>query len=181
MEQLASDFKQRSKKERKYFRLLGEEDSAAHYDLIFNFLFYRFFVSDEKSDQSVRLATMKKIETVFDRESMEHKRQDVDYNADVTRTKKSVDCSTSLAMKISRFSDDTTIFNKSFDEKYIWENEYLTYKGDKEALTREELELSKSRPQDTPSQKNLYKELLKACFKDIAGELDSFLKEKKAF
>jgi hypothetical protein len=181
MEQLASDFKQRGKKEHKYFQLLREADSSVHYDLVLRFSFYAFTVGDEKSDQSMRLATMKKMETVFDRDAEQHKRQDVDYTADVTHIKRSVDCSISVIMTISRPGDDPAIFDKVFNEKYTWENEYLTFKGDQEALSKDELQLSRNRRQDTPSQKNLYKELLRICYKDVAAEFDSFFKEKKGF
>lgn len=181
MEQLVADLKQRGKKEHKYFQLFTEEDSSVHYDLVFHFSFYAFTIGDEKNDQSMRLATMKRIETVFDRDDMQHKRQDVDYSADVTHVKRSVDCSISVVMTISRPVDNAALSNKTFNEKYTWENEYLTYKGDKEALTKDELQLSKNRPQDTPSQKNLYKELLRICYKDVAAEFDSFFKEKKGF
>jgi len=181
IQQLITDFKQREKKQNKIFALSTKRDSATAYDLVLNFTFYDLKISEEKNDQSMRLATMKKIQTVFDKEAEQHKRQDVDYSADVNHVKRSIECSVTVAMNITNNVDGPILSSKIVNGKYRWENEYVTYSGDKEALTDQELQLSKSRNQNTPSGSGLYRELLKNVFKELNPALDDFFQFKKGF
>ena len=181
MEQLAADFRQKSKKQNMQYQLVNSENYSGKYDLLLNFTFYNVQFGEERSEQSMRMATMKNMQTVFDREAEQHKRQDVDYTADVSHFKKSIESNASIIMTISRPGSDSVLFSKSSDAKYNWVNEYVTYKGDKEALTTDELQLSKNKSLDAPLPKTLFKELIKIMFRDITAALDSFLKEKKGF
>jgi hypothetical protein len=180
LQQITADFKQREKKQSKNFILYYKQDSAVHCDIILNFTFYNFRLGEEKTDQSMRLATMKKIQTVFDKEAEQHKRQDVDYSADVTHVKKSIDCSATIILTINS-GNGQKLFNKIFNGKYNWENEYVTYTGDKEALTEHELQLSRNRNQATPSTSLLYREVLKITFTEITSTLDEFFGNKMGF
>src|SRR5258705_8989980 len=85
IQELITDFKQREKKQNKIFSLFTKRDSASTYDLVLNFTFYDLKIGEEKNDQSLRLATMKKMQTVFDKQKEQHKRQDIDYSADVMK------------------------------------------------------------------------------------------------
>jgi hypothetical protein len=84
-------------------------------------------------------------------------------------------------MTISRSGNDSILVNKTSHANFNWLNEYVEYKGDKEALSQEELQLSKKKSQETPAQMNLYKELLNIVLKDISTAMDVFFKDKKGF
>jgi hypothetical protein len=178
---LKPDFKQWGKKQGKKFAIFLAKDSSSRYDYSLDFFLYNFHFGTEKNDQTMRLATMKRIETVYDVEAGQHKRADADYSADVTHVKNSVDCDGSIAVSVKGWGNDSLLFKKSFDGKYSWQNEYVTFKGDKEALTTDELQLSRNRPQESPVQKYLYRELANAIYKDISKSLNSFFKDKKGF
>ena len=178
---LLSGFKQLGKRQDKVFRLINEDDHPVLPDFILSFSIFNFAVGNEKSDKSMRFAEVKNIRTVFDRDAGEHKRDDIDYAADVTHVKNSVDCSISVLMMIRRFTDSSRLFNKVFNERFFWENEYVTYKGDKQALSEKEVQLSKNRQKNTPGQKILFGELMKIANNDISAELGVFFHGEKGF
>ncbi|HYM93722.1 MAG TPA: hypothetical protein VET23_06260 [Chitinophagaceae bacterium] len=180
-EQVIADFKQREKKRQQKFRLIGDQDSTIHYDYALNFFLVDSHFGEEKTDQSMRMATMKKIVTVYDVEAGQHKRADLDYSADVTRTKNSVNCTGSIVLTINESGDDSLLLKKLFYGKYTWQNEYVTFQGDKEALSNEELQLSRNRAQEPPTRKDLFQALLEIIYRDISAALDSFFKVKKGF
>lgn len=177
-QQLLADFKQRDKKQNKKFAIFLKRDSTVQYDLVMNFSFTDFEIGELKEEQSIRLSTMKKMQTVFDMDAQQHKRQDIDYSADVTKTKRNIECKTNLTLVITNNVDGPVLYKKSVTASYNWKNEYVTYTGDKEALNEQELQLSRNRNQPTPSDVNLGRELLKNSYSQIMSSLDEFFQFK---
>ena len=86
-----------------------------------------------------------------------------------------------INFSITNDADGPTLYKKNFNGRCNWENEYVTYTGDKEALTDKELLLSKNRNQPTPSASVLYRELLKNLYKEMDISFDEFFQFNKGF
>jgi hypothetical protein len=63
--------------------------------------------------------------------------------------------------------------------EFVWINEYAIFVGDREALSKEQLELTKNRVQVPPPAQTLFVEFTKPIFQQLVSRVNSFFRDYK--
>jgi hypothetical protein len=93
--------------------------------------------------------------------------------AEVTTTRREVTAESVLAVRIIDAAVNRIEQHRNFPGKFVWSNEWSTYKGDDRALTDEEKKRTNTKPLMPPSQQDLFIE----CTKPIFDQTVRFVKD----
>ncbi len=94
--------------------------------------------------------------------------------AEYTSTIKSLDSGGLLDMKIFDATTDRILFQRKMSGEYRWLSEWATYKGDKRALTEEELGKTKMKELRPPNPQFLFKKFSEPIYDQVAGNFRKF-------
>jgi len=70
----------------------------------------------------------------------------------------------SLSVRVILAANNRVEAHRSLPSKYVWVNEWATYKGDERALTDKEKRMSNAKPMNPPPQQELFVEFAKSIF-----------------
>ena len=94
--------------------------------------------------------------------------------AEYTSTTKYIDSGGLLDIKIFDASTNRILFQRKMPGEYRWANEWATYKGDKRALTDEELEASNNKELRPPGSQFLFKQFCEPIYSQVEGHFRQF-------
>ena len=84
--------------------------------------------------------------------------------AELTTFTREVVSQGTLSVKITNAATNRIEEHRSFGGKYVWTNEWATYKGDERALTDKQKKMTNTEPVMPPPQQNLFVEFTKPIF-----------------
>lgn len=79
-----------------------------------------------------------------------------------------------LSAKIVNAVNNRVEEDRNFPGKFVWVNEWASYKGDERALSKEQLQMTKTEPIMPPSQQNLFIEFTKPIFDQVVSFTRSY-------
>ncbi|NQU87258.1 MAG: hypothetical protein HQ541_16005, partial [Mariniphaga sp.] len=142
-------------------------------DMIVKLEFYDFVVGQiSHSEKEEEVKKRVKIET---RDTTR-----VQYNNYVAKLKTYTDkvySSGRLDVKIIEFDGSKIRLNDRVHGSFTWINDYAIFAGDKEALNKEQLELTKRKVAPMPPGQDLFIEFTKPIYDQLTGKLNRFFKK----
>ncbi len=82
-------------------------------------------------------------------------------------------------LKIFSYPEKKLLLSDRIPGEFVWKNQYAIFAGDKEALSSEQLELTKNKVQVPPPAQNLFVEFTKPIFQQLVSRVNSFFRDYK--
>jgi hypothetical protein len=82
-------------------------------------------------------------------------------------------------MKIISYPEKKLLASDRIPGEFVWVNQYAIFVGDKEALSKEQLELTRNKVQVPPPAQNLFVEFTKPIFQQLVLKLNTFFRNYK--
>jgi len=84
-----------------------------------------------------------------------------------------------VELKIFSLPSGRLLLSDRMPGEYVWFNQYAIYVGDKEALTKEQLDLARNKVVAPPPAQALFVEFTRPIFQQLTGRLNSFFRDFK--
>lgn len=84
-----------------------------------------------------------------------------------------------VELKIFSYPEKKLLLSDRIPGEFVWINQYAIFAGDKEALSSEQLELTKNKVQVPPPAQNLFVEFTKPIFQQLVSRVNSFFRDYK--
>jgi hypothetical protein len=82
-----------------------------------------------------------------------------------------------LDLKIVEFNGEKLLVSDRIPGSFTWINEYAMFVGDREALSKEQNELTNNKPQSLPSGQDLFIEFTKPIYDQLTSRLNQFFRK----
>ena len=98
--------------------------------------------------------------------------------ADFTTLRREVISQGTLSVRIINASNDRVEQNRNVQGKFVWFNEWATYKGDERALTDRQKKMANTEPLMPPPQQDLFIEFTKPIFDQTVSFIKNYYRDK---
>ena len=151
----------------------AEHYQIEHPDFIVKMEFYDFSVGNlsrkEKEENLTKRVEINKADTT----KVEYKT----YKAKLKTYTDEVLSGGRLKYKIIDFQNDNLLRDNLIPGSFTWVHEYALFVGDKEALSKEQLELTKNKVLPLPPEQDLFIEFTKPIYEQLTTQLDQFFRK----
>lgn len=151
----------------------AESTGIEHPDMIVRLEFYDFIVGQiEHNEKEEEVKKRVQIETK-DTSRVQYKT----YVAKLKTYTDKVNSGGVLDLKIVEFEGNKILMNDRIPGSFTWLNDYAMFVGDKEALDKNQLELTKRKVSPLPPGQDLFIEFTKPIYDQLTGKLNRFFKK----
>ncbi|MBN1822245.1 MAG: hypothetical protein JW833_16105 [Prolixibacteraceae bacterium] len=151
----------------------AERTGLDYPDMIVRLEFYDFVVGQiNHSEKEEELKNRVRIETK-DTTRVQYKT----YTAKLKTFTDKVTSGGVLDVKVVDYAQDKLLINDRVPGSFVWTNDYAIYVGDKEALSKKQLELTERKTAPIPSGQDLFIEFTKPIYDQLTGKLNSFFRK----
>jgi hypothetical protein len=152
-----------------------EESRIGQPDMLFHLEFFDFMVGNQQHSESEK--EVAKTVKINPKDTV--KNETVTYKAKIKMIEDKVISGGIVELRITDFSSGRLLMNDRIPGEFVWINKYAIYVGDKEALTDEQLKLTKNKVSLPPPAQTLFVEFTKPIYQQLTGKIDFFFKDYK--
>jgi hypothetical protein len=152
-----------------------EQVGIDHPDMVLQLEFFDFVVGNQVHGENEKEVT--KTVKIDPKDTL--KNEVVTYKAKLKTFEDRITSGGVVDLKIISYPEKKLLVSDRIPGEFVWINEYAIFVGDKEALSKEQLELTKNRVQVPHPAQNLFVEFTKPIFQQLVSKVNSFFKGYK--
>ncbi len=152
-----------------------EESQIGQPDMLLHLEFFDFMVGNQQHSESEK--EVAKTVKINPKDTV--KNETVTYKAKIKMIEDKVISGGIVELRITDFPSGRLLVNDRIPGEFVWINKYAIYVGDKEALTDEQMKLTKNKVSLPPPAQTLFVEFTKPIYQQLTGKIDFFFKDYK--
>ncbi len=152
-----------------------EQAGMDHPDMVLELEFFDFVVGNQVHSENEK--EVAKTVKVNPKDTL--KNETITYKAKLKTFGDRVVSGGVVDLKIISYPEKKLLVSDRIPGEFVWINEYAIFVGDKEALSKEQMELTKNRVQVPPPVQDLFVEFTKPIFQQLVSRVNSFFKNYK--